>query len=139
MASFIDKMIRRGDLDTHIEKELQPVFARRYRLLMEAIEHHLLPLGATTLPPNKDVAGGYFVWLTLPHQLDAAEIARLALEEEDLTVIEGSKFRVWGDDTEGNMKFGHDLRLSFAWEEESLLQEGVERLGRVVQRALSRQ
>ncbi|KAK3307630.1 pyridoxal phosphate-dependent transferase, partial [Chaetomium strumarium] len=81
-----------------------------------------------------DVFGGYFVWLTLPEQLDAAAVAERAREEENLIVAPGSIFEVKGD--EEAARFPRNIRLCFSWEDEKDILEGVARLGRVVKRML---
>lgn len=121
----------------HIERDLKTAYARRFHTLLKAVESHLLPLGLTMPQPNKEIAGGYFIWLTLPQQLDAVDVSRRALEEEALSVIAGPRFQVVGDDAGSEMRFRHGLRLCFAWEEEELLEEGVQRLARVVKSALA--
>lgn len=103
---------------------------------MGAIEDHLLPLGAT-LPrgtqAEKDVVGGYFVWLTLP--VNAVKLAKRAKEEQNLIVAEGAIFEVPGDRETAN--FPNNIRLCFAWEDEDKLAEGIERLARVLKGMLA--
>ena len=106
---------------------------------MGAIETHLLPLGVTIPQADKEVAGGYFIWLHLPESLDAEVIAKRASDEERLLVARGPQFKVQGDETMERGQFEHDLRLSFAWADEEALAEGVERLGKVIKRALAEQ
>ena len=131
-------MISTGAFDQHLEKDLRPAYARRYRIMSEAIDKHLRPLGVTTLQTNKDVAGGYFIWLQLPGTMKGAAIAEIAAREEQLTLIEGAKFQVWGDESKENKAFDQALRLSFAWEDEDLLAEGVQRIARIVERAMEK-
>ena len=76
--------------------------------------------------------GGYFVWLSLPAALQAGELVRRAKDEENLMVAEGPLFGVSGD-SEGQGLDGK-IRLSFSWEEEALLEEGIVRLAKVIQR-----
>ena len=129
-------MLTTGALEKHIYEDLQPAYAQRYHRMLKAIQTHLLPLGLTMPQAEGDVAGGYFVWLTLPPPLDANAIFKLALETEDLTIIAGPKFRVDGDEHNPATKFERDIRLCFAWEELDLLEEGVVRLARVIKQAM---
>ena len=76
---------------------------------------------------------GYFVWLTLPAPLDAAKIAVRAKERRDLIIAPGAIFGVKGDDDVENLK--RKVRLCFAWEQESLLEEGIKRLSKVIRDA----
>lgn len=85
---------------------------------------------------DREVVGGYFVWLKMPEEIDAEELAKKTVEEENLTIAEGSLFRVWGDESLKGGSFKHDVRLCFAWVDEDQLVHGVERLARVLRRML---
>ncbi|KAI9856904.1 MAG: hypothetical protein M1813_008741 [Trichoglossum hirsutum] len=134
-ATFIFQLLQSRSLHHHIQNTLQPSYATNHRALLGAITTHLLPLGIT-LPSqsSREVVGGYFVWLTLPPPLAAKELARRALEEENLIVAFGDMFEVRGDEEQA--RFGRELRLCIAWEEEKRLVEGVERLAALVRRMI---
>lgn len=134
VASFISQMLASNVLQDHIEHELKPAYARRYHKMMAAISTHLLPLGLTTPQPGKGVSGGYFCWVEMPEPLIAEEIAKLALHEEGLVISEGPKYQVQGDE-HVTSRFERNIRLCFAYADENLLEEGVRRLARVVQKA----
>jgi DNA-binding transcriptional MocR family regulator len=136
VASFIYQMLATGVLKGHIFDELQPAYSARYYTMMEAVRHHLLPLGLTMPQADKDLAGGYFIWLTLPGSLDSTRIYKRALEEENLTIITGPLFRVDGDEHNKQTRFEKDLRLCYAWEDQDVLEEGVIRLARVIRREM---
>lgn len=138
VASFISDMLATETLQKHIFQELQPAYAERYYRIMGAITEHLLPLGLTMPQPDNQVAGGYFVWLTLPSPLDATKIWRRSLDEENLTIISGPKFKVDGDEDNESTKFERDFRLCFAWTEVPLLAEGIVRLARVIKSELAK-
>ena len=138
VASFISDMLATGTLQRHIFDELQPAYAERYHRIMGAIKQHLLPLGLTMPQADNEVAGGYFIWLTLPQPLDATTIWRRAEEEENVTIISGEKFKVDGDEQNEATKFTRDFRLCFAWEELNLLDEGIVRLARVIKQELAK-
>lgn len=129
-ATIMAKLIESGDLQHHIFTTLQPAYSRRYHRMMAAIEEHLVPLGIKLHQSNQKTTGGYFVWFSLPHRLRADEVATKAKEEENLIIKEGTSFGVWGD-SEGQGLEGK-IRLSFSWEEEGLLTEGIERLAEVI-------
>ena len=76
---------------------------------------------------------GYFVWLALPAPLDAVKVAVRAKEKHDLIIAPGAMFGVKGDDDAVNLK--GKVRLCFAWEQESSLEEGIKRLSRVIREA----
>ncbi|KAL9099477.1 MAG: hypothetical protein Q9163_005028 [Psora crenata] len=134
VATFMASMLESGDLQRHVFGTLQPAYARRYRSMMAGIEQHLIPLGVTLPGGRRDVVGGYFIWLLLPHPLHAEDVVRAAKEDEDLDVAAGAISAVWGD--ERAVDLDRNVRLSFAWEEEDQLAEGVLRLSRVVHKML---
>ncbi|KJK60311.1 ARO8 like protein [Aspergillus parasiticus SU-1] len=137
MSTFINDMFENGSLDRHIHETLLPAYSRRARALTAAIKQHLLPLGVNFVSDSETftVLGGYFIWLKLPVSLNAKEITEIALREENLVVAEGELFAVPGNNLPGN-ELKHRLRLCFAWEKEEKLNEGVERLSRVIRTAL---
>lgn len=112
-----------------MQKTLQPAYAKRYQVMMQAIEEHLLPLGVKLPQTTRNTMGGYFIWLTLPASLDAAKVASVAQAEQNLVVAAGNIFEVPGD---GTAVFPHSLRLCFAWEDISHLELGVVRLAEVI-------
>lgn len=136
VASFISDMLAAGILQSHILQQLQPAYAQRYHTMMRAIETHLLPLGLTMPQADRDVAGGYFIWLTLPKGLDSTQIYKRSLAEENLTIISGPLFKVDGDERNEQTRFERDLRLCYAWEDQEVLEEGVIRLARVISREM---
>lgn len=96
---------------------------------MRAIEKHLLPLGFDLPQPNRDVIGGYFVWLSLPSGLAANALSRRCRTDQDVIVAPGTLFEVPNDDQAAGFD-GH-IRLCFAWEEQGKLEEGIRRVGSV--------
>lgn len=135
-ATFVDQMISSSALRNHIMNILQPAYCARYHSVLSAIREDLLPLGVS-LPPNSHlVAGGYFIWLRLPQPLRASDLARRAMEEENLQIAAGSLFVVQGDPIRMCENFEEYVRISFAWEDPKNLTEGVRRLANTVRRAI---
>lgn len=128
------QLLQSNDLQHHIFQTLQPTYARRYLNMMSAIEKYLLPLGCTLPQSNRDVIGGYFIWLSLPEPLRAEDVVALAKNEHNLNIAPGSIFAVWGD--EDVVDLDRNIRLSFSWEDEDKLAEGIERLGETVRRLM---
>lgn len=118
-------MLQKGQVQQHIDKVLCPAYARRYKLMMGAIERHLLPLGFTAPQPNREVSGGYFIWLGLPQGLQATDLAAKCQQEQNLIIAPGKIFEVPGDDS---VSFPSSIRLCFAWEDEPKLAEAIERI-----------
>ncbi|QDS77635.1 hypothetical protein FKW77_002670 [Venturia effusa] len=141
-ATFLANLLSEGKLQNHIARTLLPTYHRRYHLLLSAIEQHLVPLGCA-LPPTakatsgEGVAGGYFMWLTLPHGISAKDLATRSQAEENLIIAGGDLFEVPGDNKNEGTRFDDCIRLCFTFEEEERLTEGVRRLGCVIQRMLN--
>ena len=119
-----------GELQRHIYKTLQPTYARRYQSMISAIEEHLLPLGVELPQRTREVVGGYFIWLSLPAPLQAEDVALRARQDENLIVATGPMFAVYGD--EKAVDLDRKVRVSFSWEEEAMLSEGIQRLAQVI-------
>lgn len=148
-ATLVCQMIQDGELGRHIDGTCRPSLRRRHALLMKTVHEKLDRFGIEVLDSNApDVPkqsqpgegvgggggtyGGYFVWITFPQGGPTGkEIAKLAMEEENLIVSPGELFEVKGD--EQSARFANSIRLCFSWEEEEDLVEGVARLGRVVE------
>ena len=123
-----------GDLQQHILHVLQPAYARRYHSTMSAVRKQLFPLGITVPNSGCEVAGGYFIWLLLPVPLLAAKVAVRAKSQENLIIADGLLFGVSGDVRTGDLERG--VRISFAWEDEGTIADGINRLARVISKML---
>ncbi|KAJ5904572.1 hypothetical protein N7504_006955 [Penicillium tannophilum] len=132
-STFIDQLLRSGFLNQHIRDTLQPAYAQRYHDLTSAIQDHLVPLGVIIEAPTNGVAGGYFIWVTLPAPLLAADVVQRADRQENLRLAPGDVFQVAGDPQAAEDRFTNHLRLCFAWAEPRDLTEGVRRLARVIE------
>ncbi|KAK4574983.1 Valine--pyruvate aminotransferase [Recurvomyces mirabilis] len=129
-STYITLLLTSGALTNHIQFILRPAYALRYRILLEAITTHLIPLGFSLPQPSREVVGGYFVWLSLPPRLSATELTQRCKEEENVIVAPGTIFEVPGDQG-GRLGFDGHVRLCFAWEEEGKLAQGVQGMARV--------
>lgn len=135
-ATFVDQLLSTSILQNHIANVLQPAYAERYHRTMSAVREYLLPLGFTLPSKPQEIAGGYFIWLNLPRPLLANDLARRAMEEENLKIASGDLFEVCGDTTKVDNRFEDGVRICFAWEEACKLAEGVRRLAHVARRAM---
>ncbi|HET8606779.1 MAG TPA: PLP-dependent aminotransferase family protein [Gaiellaceae bacterium] len=109
---------RSGLLDEQIARS-RALYARRWQLTRASLEAHLGGLARWTEP-----TGGFFTWLTLERGGDTSELARHALEA-GVSFVPGRPFFP-GD--EG----GANLRLAFSLAPEDRIDEGIERLGRLI-------
>jgi DNA-binding transcriptional MocR family regulator len=50
----------------------------------------MIPLGARLPQTDRDVVGGYFIWLTLPNSVEGAVLAQRAKDEENVVVAQVS-------------------------------------------------
>ncbi|ROW09531.1 hypothetical protein VMCG_02345 [Cytospora schulzeri] len=134
-ATIVCEMIKSGELSRHINEACTPGLQRRHALMMKAVHEHLDRFGIEVMDSNvaeggEDVYGGYFVWITFPEGPASQDIAKRAMDDENLIVSPGEMFEVKGD--EKSVHFSKSIRLCFSWEEEEDIVEGVARLGRVV-------
>jgi len=138
VATMITEVIKSGELQEHIDTVLVPSYGRRWRKMVDAIEGELVPLGIEVSKvslKDRDIFGGYFIWVELPEGMSAEAIAFSARERENLIVAHGNLFEVYGD--EDAVKLDQWIRVCFAWEDEETLVLGIERLGRVIRDSLT--
>lgn len=136
VAAVASEMLRAGDIDTHVANAVRPALRRRHTIAVETVKRVMGKFGVAVSGSDADgvrVYGGYFLWLTLREGgPSASEVADRAQEDENLIVASGELFEVLGD--EDAARFPMNIRLCYSWEEEEDIIEGVERLGRVLER-----
>lgn len=163
-AVCISNLLEQGQLQSHVFHTLQPAHRRRWTILRRAIGRELEPLGVSVIeqPPkqgSEGLAGGYFIWITLPEPVRAAEVAEAAKVDENLIVAPGAMFEIpdergrmqpdvtsrphqiseIGLPAKGDTAFPRSLRLCYAWTDLELLDVGITKLGRVIVKCLQRQ
>ncbi|KAH7389784.1 pyridoxal phosphate-dependent transferase [Pyrenochaeta sp. MPI-SDFR-AT-0127] len=85
-ACFVGETLETGELQRFVLEELQPIYGKRYRRMVEAIHKELIPLGVRLPQMDREIVGGYFIWLTLPSPLKGAALAQRAKDEENVVV-----------------------------------------------------
>ncbi len=111
-----------GFLETHV-RTLRQVYQKRRDVMLSAMEQHFPSEVHWTRPQ-----GGLFLWVTLPGQLDAAEVLKKAVEHK-VAFVPGTAFYP-GDG-------GHNsCRFNFSNAQPEFIEEGIRRLGRVLHIAL---
>jgi 2-aminoadipate transaminase len=113
---------RGGFLDTHV-RHIRRVYRERRDAMLAALERHS-PDGVRWTHPQ----GGLFLWVTLPKGQDSAELLREALKEK-VAFVPGHSFHPLGGGA-------NTMRLNFSYCPPAAIEEGIRRLGRVLERRL---
>lgn len=56
--------------------------------MLNVIKEELIPLGVRLPQMDRDIVGGYFIWLTLPQPLRGAVVAQRAKDDENVVVAQ---------------------------------------------------
>ena len=115
---LFEEYVRRGWIDEQLA-ESRSLYQRKSERMLAALERHM-PAGVRWTRPR----GGFFSWLTLPEGCDSADLARRAVES-GVGIVPGSLFYPDG-------RGGDNVRLSFSMVDETLIDEGIERLASLV-------
>jgi 2-aminoadipate transaminase len=119
MANILAAYCREGLLEPHVE-ELREVYRERRDAMLAALEAQM-PAGASWTRPG----GGFFIWLSVPPRLKAAEVAARAREAKLLVPV--------GDPFFAEAPTGQYLRLAFSYVPPETIKAGIEILGRVLE------
>ena len=119
------ELVKDGFLEPHVRR-LRVVYRDRADAMLAAMDSYIPRSIHWTVPQ-----GGFFVWVTLPGELDASVLLQEAVEE-GVAFVPGVAF--FPDD--GSPPRPNTMRLSFSFCEPSVIEEGVRRLGRVITRHL---
>jgi DNA-binding transcriptional MocR family regulator len=111
-----------GFVDRHVER-LKRFYKERRDVMLRAIQEHF-PEDARYTRPQ----GGLFVWAELPASIDTRELLLDAVREK-VAFVPGQGFHPDGSGT-------NTMRLNFSNVPPETLQEGIRRLGHVIQRRL---
>lgn len=114
-------------LEDHAAR-LRQVYGSRRDAMLAALDRHL-PKGQGLHWTRPD--GGMFVWITLPPGIDGADLLAKAIAEERIAFVPGSAF--YADRSTRNT-----IRLSFSLPSPETIDEGISRLGRLLERELAK-
>jgi 2-aminoadipate transaminase len=114
---------QRGSLEPHIDS-LKLVYKKRRDVMLQSLEANM-PEGVEWTQPG----GGFFIWLTLPAPLKAADVKK-ASEQEKILLLAGDPFFA-------KQPSGQHLRLAFSFVPPEKIQEGIEKLASILQSLLS--
>jgi GntR family transcriptional regulator/MocR family aminotransferase len=118
LAEFLEA----GHYDRHLEK-LRAVYRERLQTTVAALRRHFPPQAGFSFPE-----GGFTVWVSLPAALPASEVFE-AGKRSGVLVTPGRHF-FHGEALENG------LRLTFSQTDPDRIEEGIERLGRLLKRML---
>jgi len=115
---LFEEYVRRGWIDEQLAQS-RALYRRKCERTLAALERCMPPDAQWTRP-----RGGFFSWLTLPDGVDSADLARRAVER-GVGIVPGSLFFPDG-------RGGGNVRLSFSLVDETLIEDGIERLAALV-------
>jgi DNA-binding transcriptional MocR family regulator len=101
----------KGKLDPYV-KSLRPVYARRAKIMLDALEKYM-PDAVTWTKPK----GGFFVWVTMPANMDSTAVMNESLKTGAAFVI-GNAFDPHGVKN-------NSFRLAFSYTPEDRIDEGI--------------
>ena len=110
-------------LDSHVD-QLRKIYSRRRDIMLKALEREM-PEGATWTRPE----GGFFIWLTLPEEIDAGRMLPQA-RERGIEYLPGATCY-----QDGRGK--NQIRLSYSFAEDDEIEDGIRILGEVVRAELA--
>ncbi|MCO5193955.1 MAG: PLP-dependent aminotransferase family protein [Anaerolineae bacterium] len=117
VAAYLDT----GHLPTHLDL-LRTTYRQRRDTMLVALEEHFPANARWTIP-----SGGMFIWVELDDTIDCADFLQLAIEQEQVAFIPGFAFAV----KPGLSR--NCLRLNFSNCSVTAIEDGIGRLGRVLQ------
>lgn len=116
---------QRGILRQHV-KVIRDTYKQRCDVMLDAMAKYL-PAGITWTHPQ----GGLFLWVVLPEGVNAMEVLKSAVQEK-VAFIPG--FAFFPDGVSGQ----NTLRLTFATASPQMIEEGIRRLARAIEKELAR-
>ena len=120
----VHEVVQSGFLEQHIPR-LQTFYRERRDVMLEAMARHFPPEVSWTRPQ-----GGLFLWAILPSSLNIRELFEEALRHQ-VAFVPGTPFYA-------NQSGPPAMRLNFSYPKPEQIETGIERLGAVLTRALSK-
>jgi 2-aminoadipate transaminase len=119
-----NEFLRQGSLDLHIMKICE-MYKPKRDIMMKSINQYF-PEGYSCNKPR----GGMFTWVTFPEEIDT-EIMFLDAIKHKVAYVHGKAFHVDGGGAQS-------LRLNFSYSSNDKIEEGIKRLGSVVEARLTK-
>lgn len=120
----VNEFCRRNLLAKHIER-LKSIYKEKRNVMLQALKDYMPDEVKWTKPK-----GGLFLWMTLPHGIDTSSMLGDAIGEEGVAYTPGVAFFA---DGQGQ----NTMRLNFSYPSISQIREGIERLARVIKKAVT--
>lgn len=121
-SNLVRVLLERGRQESHLER-LKATYQQRMTVMAGALSRHL-GSAADFTPPD----GGYYFWVRLPQTVDTAQLLERA-HAGKVGFQPGANFS-------SGRALRHYVRLSVSFYDEARIEEGVERLGRVLADAI---
>ncbi|MFZ6778967.1 PLP-dependent aminotransferase family protein [Undibacterium sp. Ji83W] len=116
------EVIKDGFLSEHIPT-IRTLYAKQCNAMLEAMSKHF-PEGVRWTKPE----GGMFIWVTLPEHMDSKQLLDEAIQQ-NVAFVPGGPF--YANNPEKNT-----LRLSFVTVSPERINEGIEKLGKLIKAKL---
>jgi hypothetical protein len=82
--------------------------------MIKAINDQLVPLGVRLPQTDREIVGGYFIWLTLPDGMEGGALVERAREDENVVVAQVRTIRAMVvEPADSNANTGRALRGKF--------------------------
>ena len=116
--------VAKNGFDKQITK-IRRAYRKRRDYMLAALKTYM-PEGVSWTQPE----GGMFIWITLPESMDGAELLQQSLKTQKVAFVPGQAF--FADRSHKNT-----IRLSFSLADETTIDEGIKRLGRLIDEVTS--
>jgi 2-aminoadipate transaminase len=113
---------QRGLVRAHV-KRIRRIYRERRDAMLAALEAYFPPDASWTRPH-----GGLFLWARLPEGMDAEALLEVAVEEK-VAFVPGRAFF-----PEASQEGRCCMRLNFSYSSPDVIEEGIKRLGRAIER-----
>ena len=118
VANILSTYCQQGHLEPHVER-IRQIYCERRDAMLQALATNM-PNGVEWTRPG----GGFFIWLSLPPPLRAAQVADLAAKAKLLIPV--------GDPFFAEAPTGQYLRLAFSYVAPPKIESGIAKLGQVL-------
>ena len=119
MQRVVAQFVQDGKLEAHLS-QLNQQHKIRCETMLNSLQEHLGQVASWTTPE-----GGLFIWVTLPEHVNATEMLKDSIANQ-VVYIPGGAFAVQGG-------YQNTIRLNFSKVPPEQIQEGIARLGAVLQ------